>query len=78
MSYRIYRIEKDTSRTQVEEHSGPVAATRAMLLLTAHDLKNDRTSHYYIEPATFTSPEEISRMEFPGWAEEILRNEGLL
>ena len=60
----------------VEAHDSPRAAQRAMLILTAHELKNNRVANFKIKPPIDLEP-DISVFNLPEWALEELRKVGL-
>lgn len=68
MSYRI--VDHDTKHT-IETHVGPMSAFRAMLVLSAHEVKNGRKPNYRVEPPVFYRLEEVSPPLAP-WVLEAL------
>jgi hypothetical protein len=61
MSYRILN-EKGAC---VETHDNARLAARAVLILSAHDVKNGHTANYRCEPPTFY---KWSELDLPEWA----------
>lgn len=62
-----------------ESHSSPRAAKNALLVLTAHELKNDRVANYRTEPPVDWDPvaDAIETFDLPQWAFDVLRKEGM-
>lgn len=51
----------------LESHTSPLAAQRALMILTAHEMKNGRTPDYAIDPPlTVLLP--LSELNLPSWA----------
>lgn len=55
----------------IEGHETPEAAFRAMLILSAHEVKNGRTAAFKIEPSVSCTVDEV-RPSLPDWAQEVL------
>jgi hypothetical protein len=63
----------NASTGKATEHSdNACGAVYALLILSAHELKNGRVANYRIEPATEVDPKMVQSL--PTWArEELLR-----
>lgn len=67
MTWRIL----DADGRGVESHSTVLDVTRAMLILSAHEVKNGRTANYTITPLIISGP-TIDECDLPDWALEAL------
>ncbi len=64
----------DGSGHGIESHKSPRAARRAMLIFSAHEIKNGRVADYRIEPPIDLDP-NIEGLDLPEWALQVLRGE---
>lgn len=60
----------------IETATSPWKAQRAMLILSAHELKNGRKADFIITPPTDLDP-NIEHFNLPDWALEELRKAGV-
>ncbi len=67
MAWRIL----DGSGRVVESHDTPRKAERAMMILSAHEVKNGRVAAYTITPP-ITIPSTVDELRLPDWALEAL------
>lgn len=65
-----WRIINNNTGKGVESHETPKAAQRAMLILSAHDIKNGRKADYRIEPQIII-PNTIDELDLPSWAYQV-------
>ncbi len=62
----MWSVYDDGRKIRGEEHSGPKAAYRAMLNLSAHEINNGRKPAYHIEPPVDAYP--LGELNLPEWA----------
>jgi hypothetical protein len=60
----------------VEICKSPKQAQEAMLILSAHEIKNGRVANFRISPPVNLEP-DITKLNLPEWALEVLKKEGL-
>lgn len=62
-----------------EQHNGPRGAKRAVLILSAHEVKNGRVANYKIEPPVDWDPvtDAVETFNLPDWVLAALKKEGL-
>jgi hypothetical protein len=68
--YKVIQIIGD-KRVGVESHCDPFQAARAVLVLSAHELKNDRTPKFVIEPH-IELDWDLEKYNLARWAYDIL------
>lgn len=76
MAYRILQRSPNGEAKCIEKAEGPYNAQRAMLILSAHELKNGRVADFVIEPPIGLDG-DIERFDLPDWALEELRKAGM-
>ena len=65
-----WKILNESGAT-VESHDAPKAAYRAMMILSAHEIKNGRMANYRVEPM-IVIPYTIEELNLPLWAKKAL------
>jgi hypothetical protein len=70
MYYIRQHFRPDRMRV-VEGHEHPEAAFRAMLILSAHEVRNGRVADFEIVPPVTCTLDEV-RPSLPDWAKEAL------
>jgi hypothetical protein len=58
----------------IESHGTPKAAERALMILSAHEIKNGRFADYRIEPL-ITIPSTLDELDLPDWVWEVLEQQ---
>lgn len=69
-TWRVLDKLKDSK--EIEEHAKYEDAYRALLILTAHEIRNDQAAHFIIEPEMIqaASP-SLEYLKLPKWAYEV-------
>jgi len=76
MSWTIIQTTESGEKVAVEHWDTPWKANRAMLLLSAHELRNGRKADFRIHPPIDLRT-DLAQFNFPSWVLEVLKKEGL-
>lgn len=68
MAYRIYN-HSSTPPSLVETWNHPKLASRAVMILSAQEIRNGRVANFRVEPPTFYRADEL---DLPTWVVETL------
>lgn len=68
-----WRVVNNANRT-IESHGSPRDAERALMILSAHEIKNGRVANYRIEPP-ITIPCTLDELNLPDWVWEVLEEQ---
>lgn len=68
-----WQVIDDTTGRNIETHDRPLDAMRALMILSAHEVKNGRVADFRIEPP-ITISYKLEELSLPRWVLEIFES----
>lgn len=72
----MWKIRDNRTGAYIEHHNSPRHAQHALMILTAHELKNGRVPDYTVTPRLM-EPLTLAELQLPSWALTELKKVGL-